>query len=148
MIGKITKVELAWLGGIIDGEGHIGVHLDRSKKSGYHVVRFQITNSDEGILKECYRILNKLDIFYYTTKVTKSKPGFKDCYHIQMARINECKEFGRIIRPFIKSKQKQKALVNLEFYIKNRKRKDGRKMNDTIKQDRRKNQLTLIKGGG
>jgi len=144
---KATKAELAWLGGIIDGEGHIRVHKDRSRPN-YHVVRFQITNTDVGILKECYRILNKLDIFYYVHKTHKSAPNKKDCYAIEINRINECKEFGRIIRPFIKSRGKQQDLINLELYINMRKRRDGRKMNDTAKQDRRKKQLTLLEGGG
>lgn len=142
---KATKVELAWLGGIIDGEGSIGVFSDR-KRSGYHQVRFGIVNTDDGIIKECCRILGKLDIFYLVHK--KTAKVNRDCFIIEINRINECKEVGKIIRPFIESRQKQKKLIELELHIKRRIGRSGKPLNCRPKQNTAKNQLTLLEGGG
>lgn len=143
-----TKTELAWLGGIIDGEGHIGVHA--RKKSGQHAIRISITNTDEGILKECKKILDKLGIFYIFLlhKDRARKSHHKDVYVIEMNRIAECKEFLQIIKPYIRAQAKQRKILEVEMYIYLKRRKDGRALNNIPKYKKRAELLLFTGTGG
>lgn len=141
----VTKIELAWLAGIIDGEGHIAVR--RYAKNGYHKINFTITNTDEGILKECYRILNKLDIFYTVCLQKKYTKTRKDCYVIGINRVAECIALSKLLMPFIKSKTKQQRLIEVQLHIQTKRRKDNKNSNARKKQNKSKTQLILFSGG-
>jgi len=141
----VTKIELAWLAGIIDGEGHISVRP--YPKSGSHKIVFTITNTDEGILKECYRILNKLDIFYTVHHKKSYIKTRKDCYAIGINRVAECIALSKLLMPFIKSKIKQQRLIEVQLYVQTKRRRDNKKSNAKKKQNKLENQLILFKGG-
>lgn len=82
-----------------------------------------------------------MDIFYLVR--TYKAPKRKLCYTIEINRMNECKEFGRIIRRFLKSTHKQQKIIELEFEV-GKGRKDKRKTNRRKKQNSQNNQLILL----
>ena len=59
----MTKTEIAWLAGIIEGEGYIGIHRTsaRAGRPGYvyETACIEIAMNDKDIVKRIARIFNK-----------------------------------------------------------------------------------------
>ena len=69
------KERLAILAGIVMGEGCISARIDEHGKNGKQVdLKFQITNTDVGIIKFCSEVYVENGIgFYYTTDSRKRR---------------------------------------------------------------------------
>lgn len=68
---------LAYLAGIIDGEGSICVDLQRaggSRKHDYYTLRLSIVNTDKNLME--WLVKNFQGTYYQRTP----KPGYKICY--------------------------------------------------------------------
>lgn len=119
----VKNTDVAWLAGIIDGEGCIMVRLQR--KNGTHLCRVQVTNTDDGILCEVKRILDEWLVFYTVClQSTKNKP----CYRIEVNRQREAKFVLEKVMRYLKSDKKSKAEMFINF-VDNHTRKDGRSLN-------------------
>lgn len=61
-MSRPTEVELAWLAGIVDGEGTIGIHRTnvKSQKHPYLRPHFQIANTDLRILEKARSIVTAI----------------------------------------------------------------------------------------
>lgn len=120
----VNAIDIAWLAGIIDGEGTVQIHLVR--ESGYHQCKVNIVNTDEGILTEVKRILKEWLVFFTISK--NNQPEHKPCYVIGINRQLEAKFVLGKVLPYLKSVKKQKAELFIEF-VNNCKRIDGKKSN-------------------
>ena len=125
---RCSPEELAWLAGILDGEGSICLY--KQSAGGYLISNIQITNSDDAILAEVERILQALSILYricnaHSAKVYREKPNLKPCYHIVLTRQLEQKALLEYLLPYIKGEKKLKALQLIEW-IETHKRPDGK----------------------
>ena len=140
-----TKIELSWLAGIVDGEGHI---LIRKSQGGYHQLRMGITNTDEGIITHCRNILTKMNVFFSVQqrKSGLSKLSKLPIYSIDVNRINETKYVLRTIGPFLRHSGKIKKCLHALHDCENHIRKDGRRFN-VKKHTEPSEQLRLIAGG-
>ena len=135
------KEEIAWLAGIFDGEGHLGIHCKKTSKYGAR--KCQITNSNLGIINETARILDKLDIFYIIAKQPKTHLSRKQCYVIRIDRVREILKFIGFVYPYLKSTDKQHRVIQIKEQLENHTRtSDGRRLNFR----RKPGQLMLIKG--
>lgn len=57
---KARAVELAWVAGLMDGDGHISVHwVDGSHRKIYFRVRASITNCDRSAMERVQQILGE-----------------------------------------------------------------------------------------
>lgn len=90
------EVDRAYLAGIIDGEGYIGMHIRRYYQShpnpdargrGFIDVTVQITNTDVRMIEKVSKILEKENIkFYYRLNKnmkTNQRPSIGICIHGQ-----------------------------------------------------------------
>jgi hypothetical protein len=109
---NITSEDLAWLAGIIDGEGTIAVYDYHHTTRCQRVVRLFIYNTDLGIVSECERILKDLDIFYTMWTDMRGKP----CYHVRVCRIKDMLRLCGLIKPYIKADSRKAAIQRLEAY--------------------------------
>ena len=121
------KQELSWLAGILDGEGCIMLTIPPTL--GFHVCKVQITNTDEGIIKEVERILQDWQVTYYKRKQSSSKTTRKDCFVIQICRQLEAKFVLEQLLPYIKSHNKIEKAKKVLSFLKTKKRTDGRASN-------------------
>src|SRR3989344_6359863 len=72
-----ATLKLAWLAGIIDGEGSIMIpryHRDGNPRYGY---RISIANTNTDIIDECRRILDVLEIRYCDYTQDRGKDGMR-----------------------------------------------------------------------
>jgi len=118
----ISSEKIAYLGGIIDGEGCIV--LRKSRQSGTHLCRVMITNSDEGILNECRSILHGLGIYFIEYKNKNSR-----CTEIEICRILEAKALLEKVFPYLYSYKREKALSFLQYVTNYTHDRLGRKLN-------------------
>lgn len=118
---RILPEELAWLAGIVDGEGSVLLY----KNGGHYVSKVAVTNSDRAILVKVESLLDKLSILW-----TENWAGEvnKPCFHITLTRQEEQKALLGHIIPYLVGEKKQKALVVVDW-IKNHKRSDGKASN-------------------
>lgn len=114
----IKETDIAWLAGIVDGEGSIMLNRLGDKmwpKSGSHLCRVSISNTDEGILNEVKRILSEWLIFY-TVAVNDYQKRNKPCCQIEVNRRMEAKFLLEQILPYLKETAKiEKAKQFIEF---------------------------------
>ena len=59
---QATEAEIGWLAGIIDGEGHIGLSNQNSKKVRSVRVDLQIVNTDIKLIEKLVNILRKMSM--------------------------------------------------------------------------------------
>lgn len=123
---KCSSEDLAWLAGILDGEGSVCLY----KNKGHYISNVVVTNTDDDILTEVERILQSLSILYRicsanTAKMVQDKPHLKPCYHITINRQLEQKGLLEYLLPYIRGEKKGKALRLIEW-IDNHKRPDGK----------------------
>jgi len=118
---KITRNDIAWLAGIIDGEGCVGQY--QNGRHPYLQARIDIANTDFGILNEVRRILDGWFIVY-SYKKSPSYSNRKQCYYIRILRKMEVRFVLEKCLPYLKSIKGYKAIAILEKPEVNR--KDGK----------------------
>ncbi len=122
MIDNVVKtipsedVWLAWIGGIIDGEGSIGVYRT---KQGRDIMNVSIVNSDIKILNKVEEIFKKYKIFYCKYLHTNRNPkGFlptQPCYVITVRRKDDSKKILELVFPYLIGKKKELAQKLIDF---------------------------------
>lgn len=106
-------VRLAWLGGIIDGEGMITViRRTKSARPGY-IPRISIVNTDERIIAEVSDILHQLALPHYVQ--TKAGKGtWKTKWEVLFNGYLRCNDaLPWIIPNLIAKREKAEALYEL-----------------------------------
>jgi len=95
----------AYLAGLVDGEGCIGVYLKRRKSKPSYSPLFQVTNTNLRILSWC------VEIFGGAIDPVKTKQGSKQTYIWRPKRIEEAQNILLAIRPYLVAKGRQADLV-------------------------------------
>lgn len=116
---KNQKIKLAWLAGIVDGEGSIGMKRTKDKRIGRSPMIYQpliqITNCNFLLLKEVKSILDLLSIKYsFWKRIENRNPKWRDAGNISIASYESCINFLEVIIPFLISKKKH-AKILLDF---------------------------------
>jgi hypothetical protein len=103
--GKITETQMAYLAGMIDGDGHVGVYKTMGRSNMRYRARVCVINTD-------VRLINwLLEVFGGFVKNNKSKnKNHKDRFVWQLAD-NDADEVLSLIRPFLVIKAEQTDLV-------------------------------------
>ena len=117
---QATLDEIAWLAGIIDGEGYIGIQLENIRK--HFVVRratvgLQISNTDEEIIIKASNIMRKIGVNPYL-KVDSSalkKTTKKPVYVISIHRMAVVSRALNPVLPYLTGNKKLRAELIMEF---------------------------------
>jgi hypothetical protein len=117
-------VELAWLAGIIDGEGTIGVYkVDNGKRKPYHIFNFTIVNTDAEILNKAESILKNNNIFFSKYIHNNKNPvGFlptKPCYVITVRRRDDFEQIINLIEKFLVGSKRNNIKLAKEYLAQN-----------------------------
>lgn len=117
-----SREQLAWLAGIIDGEGAISlVRVRHSKKKGgairaYHPIIF-INNSDFEMIEAIALILERLDIHYHANPTTSVPPRMaerRECRYIIQLKVSGMKTCLRLLdmlHPFLVAKRRESEIL-------------------------------------
>lgn len=114
---QATVEELAWLGGIWDGEGSISFQTTRRQNGNLVIVPFLcVTNTDVDIINEIKRILDKMKIGYKESWVIdKANPHHLKRCNIRIDKFVRAKGLANALYPYLHSIKKRNCEVLLEF---------------------------------
>lgn len=115
---KLRQEELAWLAGIIDGEGTIGACFEKPKgyNSTYLLLYVRVSNTKKEIVEECKRISQVGNIQFVKVK----NPNYNDWY-VWTAKCHNAVKILKELEPYILTKQRHIELaykwVGLERFV-------------------------------
>jgi len=112
-----TDTDIAWLAGIVDGEGTISVHRSNAKryKHPYLVPVLQIANTDLRILEKARSVLTAITGNPHNLIVSnKGGNGCKRGYRIKVGTQHELVLVLPLLMPFLQGKAEQ-ASITLDF---------------------------------
>ncbi len=114
--GKLKNVELAYIAGLIDGEGCIGIYSypDGRGVSRLHILDVVITNNNPA----CYQFLKER--FGGAVHERKYKAEFVNSNYQWRLRGIKAKDFLELIEPYLILK-KQQAQLAIEFILEKKK---------------------------
>lgn len=107
--------DLAWLAGIIDGEGCLSVDLkmaDNGKK--YLMPKIRVINTDVRMVQKCARIYVDLNVVFYYNINKKRKDHYKDQMAIIVSSQGSSMKVLNAIIPYLANKQ-EIAIVMLKI---------------------------------
>lgn len=114
---QATTEELAWLGGIWDGEGSISFQATKRSNGNLVIVPFlSVTNTDVIIIERIKQILDKMKVGYKESWIVdKANPSYLKRCNIRIDKFARAKGLIQSLYPFLHSAKKQNAEIMLEF---------------------------------
>lgn len=120
---KFNEIDIAWLAGFIDGEGSIGIKVQKymnNRTVFYAAPYVQIVNTDNGALKRVDDILKALHVGHYIDSPkprkapfgSKSVDGYKPMWRVLINGLKRCQAFLSIISPYLVVKRLDASLVS------------------------------------
>lgn len=112
-----SETDLAWLGGIIDGEGSITFQVTKRKTGNLIIVPFiSITNTDDGIINKTMQVLDSIGVGYKASWIIdKNHPQYLRRCNIKIDRYARVKGFIPTVYPYLNSIKQHNADVVMEF---------------------------------
>lgn len=111
----LQDTDAAWLAGIIDGEGNIGMSKSKAPTpSGYVVVAYvQMSNTDKRIIDRVCEICRKANIKKIMVKGKESQRNekWKDAWNIRISTLSEVEKICMELYPYLVAKKEQAELV-------------------------------------
>lgn len=110
--GNLTTEDLAWLGGIIDGEGCLCLSRRRRKNAINYKPYILISNCDLALVEEVSRILKLAKIGHWIIwrdpkKATATRPSIRMMGQITIQGYKRCKQALEVLTPSIRAKSDQ-----------------------------------------
>jgi hypothetical protein len=120
-MGNQQERSLAWLAGILDGEGSISVQVYNLPDGRVRLTPFiSIVNSDAGIIAECRRVIEEAGS---TPRICK-KPmstgaiaGVLACVNLRVDGMEPVKVLLEAVAPYLKSSKRRNAEKVLEYLV-------------------------------
>lgn len=113
---QVKDTDLAWLAGIIDGEGSIllGSKGHRGEFPGYNGLMIgatiHVTNTCGNIISKCEKILDALGVSFRTSDKTTAS-NKTQVWRIDMGKMTHIKTFLTAVSPYLVSKHGQADIV-------------------------------------
>ena len=109
--GKVSKIDLAYTAGLIDGEGSISILRARRSNPNYkspaYILSVTCTNTHKGIIEWMHEMFGASKAL---RQRHRNNPKWKDSYHWCTA-ANMALEFLQQIQPYLRIKRKQAELA-------------------------------------
>lgn len=112
---QATEAELGWLAGILDGEGHIGLSRQNSKKARSIRPDVQIVNCDWEIIEKVRMICLKIGINPYIRTRCHDKKTWRVNYILTIGRFTDIKKLLDTVSCYLTgvTKSKSQLVINL-----------------------------------
>lgn len=118
MAEKTLNERLAWLAGILDGEGNIGAYYNRNSNNSHGgntsatlVFLSRIANTDYRMLKEVEAILKELGVGYNVAHCMPKNERCKPLWQLTMRGKKRTERFLFVVLPFLINKKERAELV-------------------------------------
>ncbi len=112
---QATLVDLAYLAGLWDGEGYVGItKSDRKDKRANYQAQMVIVNTDINIINEIVKILDNLHVSAYLNTQDDNHPKHAVKYMVAIRKLSAIKQLVDVLLPFMRGK-KGRAEMMLRF---------------------------------
>lgn len=129
----IKETDLAWLAGMINGDGCLHLNLRLRKQSVCCDVGFTLTQTDPGIINHAWSLVEQIigGQPYLQTR-EPPRPGNKPVYHMSVNKMSQIARFLPRVIPHMVG-QKRAAAEILLRYVTNRLRRKGKKAMNSVR---------------
>jgi len=110
------EIKLAWLAGIIEGEGCFSLN-SAGQGRNYFIYCISITNTDFSLLQTCADIIKENGIFTRVTTRGKIYPNRKQRYDMKIEGIGNMIRMIEVLMPYLFGQKKAQAQLLLNFLI-------------------------------
>lgn len=116
----MKETDLAWLAGIIDGEGNIQISTKKaSNGKSYLVSKIRVSNCDMRMTKKISEIYCDLNLTFFYSLMNKNNPNWKTGMNIEIASQKTSLKLLKLVFPYLVNKQRlAKILIDLLEAIK------------------------------
>ncbi len=118
---QVTQIELGWLAGFIDGEGYIGIQIQKGKsKYTTYQVAIQVSNTDMEMVLRAQTIIQKMGINPYIRTHgfgDRNQPNRKTVYVLIIRRMKGVSTVLKIVSPFLTGEKRERAILVLEYCL-------------------------------
>jgi len=118
---QVTREEIGWLAGFVDGEGYLGISMYRNHSRDCKTIKVELSvcNTDKEMIDKYVAIMNKLGSNPYLKKVKKYKKyngdKRKDVYNAMLHRMSPLHRILKVILPHLTGMKKRRAELINEF---------------------------------
>lgn len=111
---QATATDVAWLAGIVDGEGHIGLSYNNQKR-GIMTCRFdvQIVNTDYELIDKVVSIVRKMGINPHIRERVHKKSSWATNKIVTISRLPNIEKFLDALLEYLTGVKKEKAKLML-----------------------------------
>lgn len=108
---KPLNERLAWLAGILDGEGSVSVRDKACGNKIYHVFKISIGNTDSVLLEEVCSVLNSIGVTYQITLRRWKNPKWRDMFYVLVCSRDVVFRLLELLLPWLTAKHTRAWLV-------------------------------------
>ena len=113
---QVTKIDIGWLAGIIDGEGWLGLTYQNKKRNRFSVkAEIQVVNTDKGIVDYFVLTLSQLGITPYIRVREYKTSSWRPCWNITLGKFSAVVKLLTAVGPFLRGEKRKKADILLQF---------------------------------
>jgi hypothetical protein len=109
----VPKTDIAWLAGIIDGEGSISCRLYPRRKTSVQT-QMILCNTSKSMIDRVVSILDDMGIGHGSVRVVDKdvkQPHYKAQYWVEVARKHELLKLLRVLAPHLTAKHYEAVLM-------------------------------------
>lgn len=112
-----TELELAWLAGIMEGEGTFAIYHQKTGDGPKGQLRgtVSLTNTDPFLINECHRIFKNMGIEMYMHQYDNKKGSTRTVFDLQTAKHSYVKKICETLLPYLIGEKKPKAEMLLRY---------------------------------
>jgi len=112
-----TEKDLAWLAGIMEGEGTFSIYHQKTGDGPKGQLRatISITNTDPFLINEVHLIFTRMGVAMYMHEYNNKKGSTRTVYDLQTAKQTYVKKICEELLPFLRGEKNAKAQMVLRF---------------------------------
>ena len=130
------EVDLAWLAGILDGEGALSAAVTPKHKRSYLDVKVRVYNTDVRMIRKIARIYTEIGVVFFYNLNKRRKAHYKDQLGICVATQGSCLKLLEAVKPYLSNKQDvAQAIIDVISFVKSLPRAGNSWSNDYADKD-------------
>ena len=111
----IGDTDIAWLAGLVDGEGCISLYKRtvHGRPYGWDYF-FTISNADEAIIREAARVIRFLSEYEPYIRYDKARGNRRPCYAVVLSRRSQMRDVLTALLPYLRGNKREQAALLLQ----------------------------------
>ena len=112
------ETKVAYIAGLMEGEGHFGIHRLNLKSGVQYRANITFTNTDRILIEEFVRFC-KHHLIKHHIRTDVRKNGHRVCWTVSITSINSRLQLIALLKPYLRGLKRRQAEI-LENFVANR----------------------------